>query len=84
MIYTKAICDLGYELIYVVPEEARNRQPEIHKVTENGNIRFCYLAHQSGMSKVHELLELFSEYQPAKAFSIRHRAMERLALPSIA
>lgn len=68
LIYTKAICDLGYELIYVVPEEARNRQPEIHKVTENGNIRFCYLAHQSGMSKVHELLELFSEYQPAKAF----------------
>lgn len=68
LIYTKAICDLGYELIYVVPEEARNRQPEIHKVTKDGNIKFCYLTHQSGMSKVHEILKIFSEYQPAKAF----------------
>lgn len=68
LIYTKAICDLGYELIYVVTEEARNRQPEIHRVTKDGNIKFCYLTHQSGMSKVHEILKIFSEYQPAKAF----------------
>lgn len=68
LIYTKAICDLGYELIYVVPEEARHRQPEIHKVTKDGNIKFCYLKHESGLSKVHEMLKIFSEYQPTKAF----------------
>lgn len=68
LIYTKALCDLGYHLIYVIPESARDNQPEIYKNTENGNITFCYLSNGTGMTKVGEILQIFKHYQPAHAF----------------
>lgn len=68
LIYTKALCNLGYHLIYVVPESARDNQPEIHKCTENGNITFCYLSNGTGRGKVREILRIFKHYQPAHAF----------------
>lgn len=68
LIYTKALCDLGYRLIYVVPANARGNQPEIHKNTQNGDITFCYLSHRAGVAKVQEIRQIFEEYQPAHAF----------------
>lgn len=68
LIYTKALCDLGYHLIYVIPESARNNQPEIHKYTSHGNVTFCYLSNKTGIFKVREILQIFKRYQPAHAF----------------
>ena len=68
LIYLKALCDLGYRVIYVVPESSRDRQPEIARQTSGKNIQFCYIRHNIGQGKINELLEMISKYKPRHAF----------------
>lgn len=74
LIYLKALCDLNYAVVYVVPEKARNQQPEIHKVTAGKDITFHYLQNAAGDEMTTELLHVFSKYQPHTAFFYTHPA----------
>lgn len=68
LIYIKALCDLGYSVIYAVPENARGKQPEIQKATNGGEITFCYLQNSSGDKLIDEILQTVLKYQPQDAF----------------
>lgn len=68
LIYLKALCELDYSVIYVVPEKARYQQSEIHKVTEGKDITFHYLVSDRGDALTNELLHLFYRYRPKTAF----------------
>ena len=68
LIYVKALCDLGYTVVYVVPENARHRQPEIQRVTAGKEITFCYLQNSLGNRHIDDILQIFVKYQPEIAF----------------
>lgn len=74
LIYIKALCDLKYSVIYVVPEKARYQQEQIHKVTAGGNIVFYYLKAECGARLTSEILQAFKKYQPQTAFFYTHPA----------
>lgn len=68
LIYLKALCKLGYKVIYVVPGTAKGRQPEIKRNTDGKDIVFYYLGRDCGRAKVDEILHAFATYHPAQAF----------------
>ena len=68
LIYLKALCDLGYKVIYVVPQRAYAQQPEIHKVTAGKSITFHYLQNGAGDKLIDEILQTFAKFRPQRAF----------------
>lgn len=68
LIYLKALCDLNFHVVYIVPKHARNKQPEIVRQTAGGNIDFCYLKYSFGHKKILDILKIISYYKPQHAF----------------
>ena len=68
LIYVKALCELGYSVVYLVPEVAKNNQPEIKKVTDGKDITFVYLQKSQGDELITEILDVVTQYRPRDAF----------------
>ncbi|MBQ6215303.1 MAG: hypothetical protein IJJ67_07790 [Oscillospiraceae bacterium] len=74
LIYLKALCRLGYKVIYVTYDadysgKNATEQPEIKKATRGSDIRMIYIRRSSGyLEKAKEILNLIDKYRPAVSF----------------
>lgn len=68
LIYLKALCELGYKVIYVTLESAKGRQPEIDKTICDYNAIKEYLSCDSYITDIKRLNEIFEKYCPSNAF----------------
>lgn len=68
LIYLSALCDLGYHVVYVVPESARGHQPEICRAVAGQDIAFKFIsAHYATMEWAETILRIVSQEQPGVA-----------------
>ena len=74
LIYLKALCRLGYTVIYVTYDvdfstKSRTEQPEIRKATCGFDIRAIYIKRSSKcLEKAKEILSLIKKYRPIGSF----------------
>ncbi len=74
LIYLKALCRLGYKVIYVTYDvdnrsKSATEQPEIRKATSGSDIRMIYVKRSAkNLEKAKEILNLFDKYRPAVSF----------------
>lgn len=69
LIYLKALCSLGFHVVYVTCAEAAGRQPQLEKETGPYSMVWHYLPHHASMlTRVQTLTELFETYRPAHVF----------------
>lgn len=73
LIYLKALCSLGYHVVYVTYDldfsGNRTEQPEIMKATCGSNINTVYLKNSSGyVEKAEEIFKLINKYGPIASF----------------
>ena len=74
LIYLKALCRLGYKVIYVTYDadyssKCPTEQPEIKKATCGSDIRMIYIRRSSKcLEKAEEILNLIDKYRPAVSF----------------
>ena len=67
--YVKAISELGYKLVYIMPKHAKGAIPHIEAEIKKGNGCIEYIDMQSDyMTWCNNLDYLFATYQPATAF----------------
>lgn len=74
LIYLKALCRLGYKVIYVTYDidyntKGETEQPEIKKATCGFDIRMIYIKRSSKcLEKAKEILNQIDKYRPAMSF----------------
>lgn len=69
LIYLKALCELGYQVIYITKISAINRQPQMHECVSGKNITFEYYIDKSSYVEQIKFLDgLILKYKPKCAF----------------
>ncbi len=69
LIFVKALVEIGYQVVYVTTEKAKENQPRIHEVTKGTNIKWIYIHMDQGyLSWINELNSLFEKFKPETAF----------------
>lgn len=69
LIYLKALCNLGFQVIYVTHIDAAGKQPQLEKETRATPMTSLYLPRNISMlTYAKRLMELFEIYHPAYAF----------------
>ena len=68
LIYLKAIAQLGYKIIYLVPQKSKGDQPEIHRVLDGYNVEWVYYSEKSYLDKIKMITLTFDVSKPSVAF----------------
>lgn len=68
IVYVKALCKLGYHVVYLAPVSAKDNQPELHNVTYGDNIEWVYYKNTWLREKSSFLNNAINIYKPSKLF----------------
>ncbi len=68
-IYAKALVQLGYEVVWVTTDKARDKIPTIEEFLKKGNSKIVFLDMEKSYTRhIEELNQQFQKYKPARAF----------------
>lgn len=69
LIYLNALVKLGYEVIYITIDTARNRQTEVPKILSKGKSRYYSLkTGKPAVSRTNQIIKVFEKEMPTYAF----------------
>lgn len=72
LIYLKALCQLGYKVIYVTVKKAVGKQPQICDILNSASAEIIYLNTKSQFDYILQLTSTFQNYKPLHAFFYTH------------
>lgn len=69
IIYLKALCKLGYKVVYITQESSRNNQKSLHSAVEGYNVIFEYYnSRNTIISNINFLNDCINRYKPTYMF----------------
>ena len=69
LIFLKALVELGYDVVYVTKEDAKDRQPRIHQVASESSMKWVYIpTDKSYLEWIESLSQAFELYSPDVSF----------------
>lgn len=68
LIYLKALCELGYDVIYLSPLNYKDKQPILGKVLNNYKVQYEYVIRNKYRETVDIFTKIINKYRPYKIF----------------
>lgn len=68
LIYLKAIAQLGYKIIYLVPQKSKGGQSDIHRILDGCNVEWIYYSENSYLNRIKTITSTFDTFKPSVAF----------------
>lgn len=70
LVYLTSLLRIGYNVVYVTKEEAKDKQPVLHEATKDlpGAITWHYYSNHNRVNQAESITKLFEQYKPSKAF----------------